>query len=129
MGESLLRWAGSKKKLLPMLVSATPSHRRRYIEPFVGSAALFTRLGEGLGVLGDLNQYLVTTYEVIRDHPRAVLNRVFTMSLEPDYCYERRSADANSLKELDQATCCGIPRMQHVPVVAADDAWREQGKI
>jgi DNA adenine methylase len=37
-----MRWAGSKKKLVPQLTRYVPPHFKRYIEPFAGSAVLFT---------------------------------------------------------------------------------------
>lgn len=40
--KSFLKWAGSKKKLLPELRNYwNPDRHQRYVEPFVGSAQLF----------------------------------------------------------------------------------------
>lgn len=103
MAEPILRWAGSKKKLLPVLSSAAPSTFKRYVEPFVGSAVLFLELDPSKAVLSDINADLIETYENIRAHPRAVWNRVSDMPLEESFYYDLRSQDADSLKPLDRA--------------------------
>lgn len=103
MGDPLLRWAGSKKKLLPLLVSATPERRNRYIEPFVGSAVLFMKLMDTRAILGDLNRDLIDTYDVVRMHPRAVWNRASKMNTDPEFYYELRSVGASLSNELDRA--------------------------
>lgn len=103
MAEPILRWAGSKKKLLSVLSSAAPSTFKRYVEPFVGSAVLFLELDPSKAVLSDINTGLIETYENIRAHPRAVWNRVSDMPLEESFYYDLRSQDADSLKTLDRA--------------------------
>ena len=37
----LLKWAGGKRQLLPVLRTCYPAHYTRYIEPFFGSGAVF----------------------------------------------------------------------------------------
>jgi DNA adenine methylase len=101
--DPILRWAGSKKKLLPVLTAAAPSHFSRYAEPFVGSAVLFLKLDAPKALLGDLNEDLIDAYTTIREHPRAVWNRVIGMSHDPDFYYELRGLEARSLNALDRA--------------------------
>jgi DNA adenine methylase len=103
MAEPILRWAGSKKKLLPVLSAAAPESFVRYVEPFVGSAVLFLKLDAPKALLGDLNKDLIETYEAIRDHPRAVWNRVMSMSLEPGFYYELRAVNPMTLGQLERA--------------------------
>lgn len=103
MGEPILRWAGSKKKLLPLLCAAAPAKFERYIEPFVGSAVYFLRLDATKAILGDINTDLIETYKTIRAHPRAVWNRLSSMSTDEDFYYEIRSAAPEKMSELDRA--------------------------
>lgn len=103
MTEPILRWAGSKKKLVPLLSAATPRGFTRYVEPFVGSAVLFLKLGAKSALLGDMNVDLIDTYRTVRDHPRAVWNRVSSMGQEPAYYYALRSENPASLSVLDRA--------------------------
>lgn len=103
MAEPILRWAGSKKKLLPLLAAATPPKINRYVEPFVGSAVLFLRLDAQSAILGDINSDLIDTYQTVRDHPRDVWNRVSTMSQDDGYYYDLRAQDPKLLGKLDRA--------------------------
>lgn len=103
MAEPLLRWAGSKRRLLPLLAQATPGSFSRYVEPFAGSAVLFATLMPARALLGDLNPELMSAYAQLREHPRAIWNRVSRMSLEPAFYYELRAIDPSSLGHLDRA--------------------------
>lgn len=57
-----LRWAGSKRQLIPQLSSYWTGQAKRYIEPFVGSACLFFSLRPQSALLGDINDELIETY-------------------------------------------------------------------
>lgn len=67
---TVVRWAGSKKRLLPILMWAAPQAMEQYVEPFAGSAALFFALRPQRALLGDFNDELITALTVLRDHPR-----------------------------------------------------------
>lgn len=67
-----LRWAGSKRKLLPKLAPYYLNKEAKYIEPFMGSACLFFHLMPSTAVLGDLNGELVNCYRQIRNNPQSV---------------------------------------------------------
>lgn len=71
----LLRWAGSKRKLLPHLTEYWSGAHKRYIEPFVGSGALFFALSPKRAILSDLNNDLITTYKEIARRPLEVHKR------------------------------------------------------
>lgn len=101
--EPLLRWAGSKKKLLPVLLAATPNDAQRYIEPFAGSAVLFLRLGAGNAILGDLNQSLIETYRIIQRCPRAVWERASMLSDSHDDYYAIRAIPRDRLNAYERA--------------------------
>ena len=103
MAEPILRWAGSKRKLLPLLIQASPKNFQRYAEPFAGSGVLFLKLKTENALLGDLNSELIEMYGTVRDHPRAVWNRVMAMTHEEAFYYELRSQMPSSLKPLDRA--------------------------
>ena len=69
----ILKWAGGKRQLLPVLRPFYPARFRRYFEPFVGSGAVFLDLhnaGEldGHAVrLSDLNPDVIGCYRTVRD--------------------------------------------------------------
>ncbi len=71
-GTPILRWAGSKRLLLPKLLEMAPRSFGRYIEPFCGSACFFLALNPRTSLLADLNHHLIATYRQIRRDPSAV---------------------------------------------------------
>jgi len=70
----LLKWAGGKRWLAPLIaeaISCIPFGR--YFEPFCGGAALFFQLAPKRAILSDTNKDLINCYEQIRDNPEAVI--------------------------------------------------------
>ncbi len=80
MTQSFLRWAGSKRQLLPILANIYEPAARRYVEPFVGSASLFFRLCPNQALLGDINAELVDMYAQVRDNLEELLRALRTFS-------------------------------------------------
>jgi hypothetical protein len=74
--QPFLRWAGSKRKQLPILSRFWSADFKRYVEPFMGSACLFFDLQPANAVLADINNDLIRTFLAVRDHPQAVSNRL-----------------------------------------------------
>lgn len=102
-GKPFLRWAGSKKRLLPKLVPYWDEGFTRYVEPFMGSAVLFFTIEPSKAILSDINVDLVDTFTAVRDHPRAVYNRLYSLSLGEEAYYQIRQEDASRLSTLDRA--------------------------
>lgn len=69
----ILKWAGGKRQLLPQLRRYYPDSFKRYIEPFVGSGAVFLDLYnrgrlDGRSVqLSDINADVIGCYRMVRD--------------------------------------------------------------
>src|ERR1700674_2312734 len=72
----ILRWAGSKRLLLPKLRGLTPPGFTRYIEPFCGSACYFLTLRPRQAILSDINRDLIATYGAIKAHPCEVAEAI-----------------------------------------------------
>jgi DNA adenine methylase len=78
-GRPLLKWAGGKRQLLPILRGYYPTEFERYIEPFVGSGAVFFDLyasGRLTGRrvrLSDVNPDLIGCYRAVRDDADQVI--------------------------------------------------------
>ena len=75
----ILKWAGGKRQLLPELRPFYPREFDRFVEPFLGSAAVFLDL-HNLGllegrrvVLSDINADVIGTYLTVRDFPGQVV--------------------------------------------------------
>jgi DNA adenine methylase len=101
--QPFLRWAGSKRKQLPILSTFWRPDYRRYVEPFMGSACLFFNVQPPRAVLADINSDLIRTFLAIRDHPRAVSNRLFKISLGKRSYYSVRKQRLSDLEGVEAA--------------------------
>lgn len=68
-----LKWAGGKRWFASRYLDVIPAHFERYIEPFLGSGALFFALRPKLAILSDLNEDLIETFLAIKKNWRAVV--------------------------------------------------------
>jgi DNA adenine methylase len=85
---SFIRWAGSKKKLIPVLTKYWNSvSASRYIEPFAGSAALFFAIKPTACLLSDMNEELINMYICVQKNYRRVYNILKEMELGADAYY------------------------------------------
>jgi DNA adenine methylase len=95
--QPLLKWAGGKRQLLPALREHYPHDYDRYIEPFLGSGAVFFDLYSSGRLTGrvvrlvDLNADLVGCYVMLRDETEAVIRALELLKHEHeahgDACY------------------------------------------
>lgn len=93
-----LRWAGSKRRLLPILQSFWTHKHKRYVEPFAGSACLFFAIRPPKAILGDLNPELIATYIEVKYRINAVLQELKAMPEANKKEYVRlRSLDTSLL--------------------------------
>lgn len=67
-----LKWAGGKRWLFTRYPSIFPSSYKRYIEPFLGSGAIFFNLQPRTAILSDSNCELITCYTAIKTNWRLV---------------------------------------------------------
>ncbi len=70
--QPFLKWAGGKRWLIERYPQFFALNYSRYIEPFLGSGAVFFRTRPKRAILSDRNHRLVETYEAIRDEPDVV---------------------------------------------------------
>ena len=84
----LLKWAGGKRQLLPALRRYYPAGFNRYLEPFLGSGALFFdlyaagRLDSRRVRLADANPDLIGCYRTVRDDADAVIEVLAALEQE-----------------------------------------------
>ena len=111
----LLKWAGGKRQLLPELRRFYPARFNRYIEPFLGSGAVFFDL-HGAGrlrgqdvVLIDSNADLIGCYEAVRDRTEEVARELDEHARRTP----RRAARTITTCATDVSTlignACGVP--------------------
>jgi DNA adenine methylase len=94
-----IRWAGSKRSLLPWLAKLAPTEFDRYVEPFAGSAALFFALAPASAQLGDINEDLVRFYRVLSSRPGAVARAMSRFAPDGDDYYRVRSLSVTGLSD------------------------------
>ena len=86
-----LKWAGGKTQLLSQFEKLYPLELKRgkinkYIEPFVGSGAVFFEIAQKYSVesvyLYDINVELVIAYKVIQQNPTTLIEQLAELSKE-----------------------------------------------
>jgi DNA adenine methylase len=99
--EPFLKWAGGKRWLVRRHLSLFPTNYGRYIEPFVGSGAVFFHLQPKRAVLADTNRELIGTYRAVRASPSDVaktLNRYHRQHSATFYYDMRRAAPLTAVE-------------------------------
>jgi DNA adenine methylase len=102
-GRPLLRWAGSKRKLLPELSRYWSIDHARYVEPFAGSACLFFWLAPQDAILGDVNSALIEMYAQVQQNVSAVATAIASLKSGKRHYLQVRSLDPASLQPHERA--------------------------
>lgn len=71
-----LKWAGGKRWLASADLIPSPKPNSRYIEPFLGSGAIFFSVRPGAATLSDMNAELIETYCEVRDNPAEISSKL-----------------------------------------------------
>lgn len=61
-----LKWAGGKRWFVHNHIDVLPDNYNRYIEPFLGSGAVFFSLSPDQAILSDINPELIDVYQAIK---------------------------------------------------------------
>ena len=97
--EPFLKWAGGKRWLVRQHAHLLPSFTGKYIEPFLGSGAVFFHLEPEVALLSDKNEELIATYRVVRDTPYALDRRLSELQeLHSAKFYYKMRSDTPSTK-------------------------------
>lgn len=94
-----LKWAGGKRWLMRSHRAAFDlSQTKRYVEPFVGSGAVFFGLAPNKALLSDANLELIETYRAIKGDWQSVLKALLKHHRRHDdeYYYEVRASTPTS---------------------------------
>ncbi|TSC76028.1 MAG: DNA adenine methylase [Parcubacteria group bacterium Gr01-1014_31] len=95
---TILRWAGSKRQLVPLLSSYwRASQSKRYVEPFAGSACLFFNVAPKEALLADINLELIATYRQIKKDWKGVLAILEELDQSKQTYYSLRSLDSKKI--------------------------------
>lgn len=99
----LLRWAGSKRKLIPRIESYWRTSSERYIEPFAGSASLFYSIRPNYAVLGDINIDLIQCLKTVKRSPNDVYDALIKFPKGERNYYKMRATSPKKLSTIDRA--------------------------
>jgi DNA adenine methylase len=94
---SFLRWAGSKRQLLPILTEIISDDFERYVEPFAGSACVFFELVPDKALLGDINAELIRTYIEVKYRVEDVIMQLAQWRKSKERYFELRALEPESL--------------------------------
>ena len=82
----ILKWAGGKRQLLPVLLRNIPDKFNTYFEPFIGGAALLISLYSlnkiHNSVISDTNSDLYSLYKTIKENPRQLVDQLDNMKFK-----------------------------------------------
>ncbi|MGR9348683.1 DNA adenine methylase (plasmid) [Rhizobium leguminosarum] len=100
----VIRWAGSKKRLLPEMLRCIPEFTGKYLEPFAGSACLFFKLSPAKASINDLNRDLIEFYSIISESSDEVYNQFSNIERSKNRYYEIRSTYADLTDAIQRAS-------------------------
>lgn len=92
-----LKWAGGKRWLTTYRDNFFPESYGTYIEPFLGSGAVFFHMNPKSSVLSDANNELIDTYTTISTDWERVLENleIHNRKHSKDYYYQMRQKSCN----------------------------------
>lgn len=73
---TFLRRPGNKSKHLRYIIPLLPDKFNVYIEPFLGSGALFLNILPEKWIINDKNKYIISIWQTVRDHPEYLLSQI-----------------------------------------------------
>lgn len=94
-----LKWAGGKRWLMTSHKDYFPSEYNRYIEPFVGSGAVYFTISPDQAILSDSNSLLIDTYKAIQENWERVVKTLkkHHQSHNKEYYYQIRSQKTKNI--------------------------------
>lgn len=98
-----LRWAGSKRQILATLAEYWQPSFERFVEPFCGSASLFSHLRPRSALLSDVNSELIGALKAVKMDPKGVARNLVQWPITEDSYYEVRALPPDSLDPITRA--------------------------
>lgn len=98
-----LRWAGSKRSVVKKLAENSPRSYSRYLEPFVGSGALFFHLNPSSALISDLNWEVVNLFTQVKHHPIELYRRLLVPPRDKETYLKIRTRFGSESDVLDRA--------------------------
>ena len=94
-----LKWAGGKRWFVYNHDDLLPKKYNRYIEPFLGSGAVFFHLQPEKALLGDISENLIETYKALKDEWELVFRylKEHHKNHSRKYYYQVRNSNRRSI--------------------------------
>lgn len=89
----VVKWVGGKRQLLDEITPLLPKRITSYCEPFLGGGAVLFSIQPTKAIVNDLNEDLITVYEVIRDNVEALIESLKKHENTAEYFYAIRDTD------------------------------------
>lgn len=105
----VVKWVGGKRQLLDEITPLLPKRIPSYCEPFLGGGAVLFSVQPTKAIVNDLNEDLITVYEVIRDDIEALIESLKRHENTSEYFYAIRDVDRDreayrSLSNVEKAS-------------------------
>jgi DNA adenine methylase len=71
--KTFIKWPGNKSKHLRHILPYIPDDYNTYIEPFIGSGALFLNLQPKKWIINDLNKDLIEAWKYVKEEPEKII--------------------------------------------------------
>jgi len=94
---TFIKWQGNKSKHINKFIKYIPEEFERYIEPFVGSGAMFLKLQPTKWIINDINKDLINIWKCIKKNPDEIITNFKEFGIKfkrlskedkKDYCKE-----------------------------------------
>lgn len=89
----ILKWAGGKRQLLPILRTHYPREYNTYFEPFLGAGAVLLDLQPEHAIVNDINEELINVYNNVQNNAENLINVLETYENDKDLFYSIRGLD------------------------------------
>jgi DNA adenine methylase len=93
LAQPVLKWAGGKRQLLPVIRQYVPPKFNRYFEPFIGGGAVLFDLQPSKAVVNDANPELINLYRIIKTQPERLIEDLKKHQNTESYYYSLRAQD------------------------------------
>lgn len=99
----ILKWAGGKSQLLPDILPRIPNAYNRYVEPFIGGAAVFFALQPDTAIISDSNPELINLYQQVANNVEGVIALLKRYQNTEDDFYRVRAQNWCALQPVEAA--------------------------
>lgn len=79
MADPFLKWPGGKRWLARQIDTLLPSGYKRYLEPFLGSGAVYFHISPRQAILSDSNNELINAYQCLKNNAEEIDKRLASL--------------------------------------------------